>query len=250
MVEARALTKEFVGPKRGQPIIAVNQADFTAFPGEIHGLLGINGAGKTTLLRILSTVIRATSGTATVNGYDVIANGPQVRASIGFMSTSTALYGRLTAREMLSYFGSLYGFTGRDLKARVEAAIDLTDSQTFADQLCDRLSTGQKQRVSIARTIVHDPPVLFFDEPTAGLDILAAQTVLEFIEAARDQGKTVVFSTHIMSEVERLCDRVTIIHQGQNRGTGTLAELLAQTETTTAERMFLSLIRESEQTPA
>lgn len=244
MVEARDLTKKFVGPKRGQPIIAVDRADFTAFPGEIHGLLGVNGAGKTTLLRILSTVIRATTGTARVNGFDVVENGPEVRASIGFMSTSTALYGRLTARELLAYFGSLYGFSGRALKSRVDAAIERTDSTAFADQLCDRLSTGQKQRVSIARTIVHDPPVLFLDEPTAGLDILAAQTVLEFIEEARDDGKTVIFSTHIMSEVERLCNRVTIIHKGRTKGTGALNELKATTGTTTAEQMFLSLIQD------
>lgn len=242
MVEARHLTKEFPGPKRGKPIVAVSEASFFAQPGEIHGLLGVNGAGKTTLLRILSTVIRASTGEAKVNGYDVVDQGPEVRASIGFMSTSTALYGRLTAREMLSYFGSLYGFAGRDLRSRVDAAIERTQAGAFADQLCDRLSTGQKQRVSIARTIVHDPPVLFLDEPTAGLDILAAQTVLEFIEQSRNAGKTVIFSTHIMSEVERLCDRITIMHQGRVRGTGTLEELKLQTDTKTAEQMFLALV--------
>lgn len=249
MVIASGVSKEFIDAKKNR-ILAVDRVDFTAHPGEIHGLLGVNGAGKTTLLRVLSTIIRPTGGTASVNGFDVLTNGPEVRRSIGFLSTSTALYGRLTAREMLGYFGSLYGFSGAELKKRVENALERTQATEFANQLCDRLSTGQKQRVSIARTIIHDPPVLFMDEPTAGLDILAAQTVLEFIEAARDQGKTVVFSTHIMSEVERLCDRITVIHQGQVKGFGTLQELKAKTGSSNAEQTFLNLIQPQEEISA
>lgn len=246
MVIAEEVSKEFVDPKKNR-ILAVNKVNFTAYPGEIHGLLGVNGAGKTTLLRMLSTIIRPTSGKASVNGFDVLDNGVDVRRSIGFMSTSTALYGRLTPRELLNYFGGLYGYSGSDLKDRVENALNQTNAVQFSNQLCDRLSTGQKQRVSIARTIIHDPPVLFLDEPTAGLDILAAQTVLEFIEKARDQGKTVIFSTHIMSEVERLCDRITVIHQGEVKGFGTVQELKTSSGAINAEQMFLSLIESKEE---
>lgn len=240
MVKTHQLTKVFTDGKK--KISAVNQVNFHAEPGQIHALLGVNGAGKTTLLRILSTVIRPTSGTATLNNFDIAENAARVRESIGFLSTSTALYGRLTGREMLTYFGGLYGFSGSELKDRVKAAIAQTEAEEFCDQLCDRLSTGQKQRISIARSIIHNPPILFLDEPTAGLDILAAQTVLTFIETARDQGKTIIFSTHIMNEVERLAEQITVIHQGEIRGTGTLAELKAQTDSPTAEKMFLSLI--------
>jgi sodium transport system ATP-binding protein len=241
MVKTHAIHKVFRDAKK--QIVAVNNVDFAAEPGEIHALLGVNGAGKTTLLRMLSTIIRPTSGTATVAGYDVGAHAAKIRESIGFLSTSTALYGRLTGREMLAYFGGLYGFTGSDLKSKVSSAIEQTKASEFCDQLCDRMSTGQKQRISIARAIIHNPPVLLFDEPTAGLDLLAAQTVLEFIEAARTQGKTVIFSTHIMSEVERLADRITVIHQGEIKGTGTLPDLYNQTGESTAEKVFLRLIK-------
>lgn len=240
MVKTYAISKTFSDGKK--EIVAVKGVDFVAEPGQIHALLGVNGAGKTTLLRMFSTVIVPTSGTAQLNGYDIKTDAAMVRQSIGFLSTSTALYGRLTGREMLKYFGSLYGFTGSELQDRVQAAIAQTQAEAFCDQLCDRMSTGQKQRISIARAIVHEPPVLLFDEPTAGLDILAAQTVLEFLEVAREKNKTIVFSTHNMNEVERLADRATAIHQGEVKGSGTLEELKNQTGQPTAELAFLSLI--------
>lgn len=248
MIQTQAITKTFADPKKGK-ITAVDQVDFTAKPGEIHGVLGVNGAGKTTLMRMLSTVIRPTAGSATVQGYDLLTQAPDVRRNIGFLSTTTALYGRLTAREMLDYFAALYGFQGQEKNRRVQNAIDQVQAHEFAHQLCDRLSTGQKQRVSIARAILHDPPVLFFDEPTAGLDILAAQTVLAFIESAREQGKTVLLSTHVMSEVERLCDRVTIIHQGRVKGAGTLDELKTQTQEPSLEKLFLSFLQPPQNLP-
>lgn len=243
MVVTNQITKVFKDSKRGE-IRAVDHVDFQAVPGEIHGLLGVNGAGKTTLLRMLSTVIYPTSGSATVAGFDLMKEAAKIRANIGFLSNSTALYGRLTAKEMLEYFAGLYGYVGSEAKDRVAAAIQTTNATEFQDQLCDKLSTGQKQRVSIARAVLHDPPVLFFDEPTAGLDILTSQTIMEFIEAARDQNKTVIFSTHIMSEVERLCDQVTVIHDGIIKGRGTIAELKTQTNQDTLEKTFLSLVRD------
>jgi sodium transport system ATP-binding protein len=263
MVRTHELVKEFSDPKKGKikvlnevnrelvelssdpkkgKITAVNNVSFVAEPGKILGLLGVNGAGKTTTLRMLSTIIKPTSGTAEVAGFDVMKNPTQVRANIGFMSTSTALYGRLTATEMIEYFGTLYDMSGERLKERLRYVKDKLDIHEFEDRLCDKLSTGQKQRVSIARTILHDPPVLFFDEPTAGLDVVASQTVMEFIEEERDHGKTVVFSTHIMSEVERLCDEVCIIHDGAVVHAGSVQSMHEATGETRLEAAFLKLV--------
>lgn len=250
MVRTLDLKKHFKDSKKGV-VRAVDGISIEARPGEIFGLLGVNGAGKTTTLRMLSTVIKPTGGSATVAGFDVVSQPEKVRANIGFMSTSTALYGRLTAKEMIEYFGGLYGLGGEELRRRVRATIDKLRIGEFADRLCDKLSTGQKQRVNIARTILHDPPVLFFDEPTGGLDVVLSQIVMEFIEEARDQGKTVIFSTHIMSEVERLCDHVAIIHDGIIMGDGKVTELKERTAQPTLEKAFLSLVRfQSEYGPA
>lgn len=241
MVRTEGIGKVFVDPKRG-PIHAVADVDLEARPGEIFGLLGVNGAGKTTLLRMLSTVIRPSSGRGEVAGFDVVRKSERVRASIGFLSVSTALYGRLSGREVLQYFGGLYGLEGARLNERIEYAWEKLRLGDFGDRLCDKLSTGQKQRISIARTILHDPPVLFFDEPTAGLDVVTSQTIMEFIEEARERGKTVIFSTHIMTEAERLCDRIAVIHEGRICGRGSVPELLAGTHTQTLERAFLALV--------
>lgn len=241
MVRTDCIGKQFTDPKRGL-VLAVRDVSIEAQPGRVFGLLGVNGAGKTTLLRMLSTIIAPTSGGATVAGFDVREHPEKVRASIGFLSSSTALYGRLNGLEVLEYFGGLYGLTGARLKERVNYAVEKLQLHEFLDRLCDKLSTGQKQRVSIARTILHDPPVLFFDEPTAGLDVVTSQTVMEFIEEARDSGKTVVFSTHIMSEAERLCDDVAIIHEGLIKGSGSVEQIKAQTGEQNMERAFLSLV--------
>lgn len=249
MVRTLDLKKHFVDAKHGV-VKAVDGISMTAEPGKIFGLLGVNGAGKTTVLRMLSTVLEPTSGSAEVAGFDVRTHPEQVRAAIGFMSSSTALYGRLTAKEMIEYFGGLYGLEGERLRQRVSYVLDKLNIHEFASRLCDKLSTGQKQRVSIARTIVHDPQVIFFDEPTSGLDVVTSQTVLRFIEEARDSGKTVVFSSHIMSEAERLCDHVAIIHKGLIHGEGTVASLKAMANEPTMERTFLSLVGELQQEPA
>lgn len=240
MVQVRELSKSFHDPKRGE-IKAVDHVSFEAHPGRILGLLGVNGAGKTTTMRMLSTIITPGGGTASVGGFDVVKEPTQVRSSIGFVSGSTALYGRLSARECLEYFGQLYGL-GSELNAAVDRVTEQLGLQPFLNQLCDKLSTGQKQRVSIARAIIHNPPIMFFDEPTAGLDVLASQAIMEFIEACRDQGKTVVFSTHIMSEVERLCDDVVVIHEGRVRASGNSDEMKKMTSRETLEQAFLSLV--------
>jgi sodium transport system ATP-binding protein len=241
MVRTFEIAKHFVDAK-GNVVKAVDGVSIEARPGQIFGLLGVNGAGKTTMLRMLSTVIKPTSGRAEVAGLDIVEQPQKVRASIGFMSNSTALYGRSTSKEMIVYFGELYGLTGAKLKERVAYVIDKLQIHEFADRLCDKLSTGQKQRVSIARTILHDPPVLFFDEPTAGLDVVTSQTVMEFIEEARALQKTVIFSTHIMSEVERLCDHVSVIHDGKIMGDGTVQDLKDKAGESSLEKAFLKLV--------
>jgi len=241
MIRTQGLTKQFSDSKTGT-IVAVDHVSIEAHPGRVFCLLGVNGAGKTTMLRLLSTVIRPTAGSATVAGYDVVKDSEKVRASIGFMSNSTALYGRLSGTEVLRYFGNLYGLEDDRLEERLAFVMDKLDLHDFKDRLCDKMSTGQKQRVSIARTILHDPAVLFFDEPTSGLDVVTSQSVMQFIEESRDQGKTIVYCTHIMSEVERLCDDVAVIHNGTIRGEGSVEQLKSQAGEATLERAFLKLV--------
>lgn len=241
MVRTEGLSKRFYDGKGGTVDAAVD-VTIEARPARIFGLLGVNGAGKTTMLRMLSTVLRPTAGRAWVREIDVAEQPEKVRGSIGFLSSSTALYGRLTAKEALAYFGGLYGLQGDRLEDRIRSVTELLDLGSFLNRLCDKLSTGQKQRVSIARTILHDPPVLFFDEPTAGLDVVNAQTVLEFIETCREVGKTVIFSTHIMSEAERLCDDVAIINEGRICGAGSVAEIKERTGQASMEKAFLTMV--------
>lgn len=246
MIEVEHLRKNFEDKKRGT-IRAVDDISFACQPGEIFGLLGPNGAGKTTTLRMLATILEPTSGTARINGFDVRSQAQEVRRSIGYLSGSTALYERLTAREMVTYFGSLYGLTASDIASRIKEIFTELDMNEFADSRCDKLSTGQKQRVSIARTIIHRPPVLFFDEPTNGLDIITARTIIRFIRRCRNEGRTVVFSTHIMSEVETLCDRIAIVYRGQIAAIGTLEELRERTGKQAFEQVFLRLIGEEDE---
>lgn len=242
-IEAHGLSKIFPDKKHGS-VVAVDNVSLSCRPGEIFGLLGPNGAGKTTLLRLLSTILQPTSGTATVAGFDVVRESQDIRRQIGYISNSTALYERLTAREMIAYFGALHGLSTMEVKQRTEALFTELDVHDFADRRCDKLSTGQKQRVSLVRAILHEPPVLFFDEPTNGLDVLTARTIIRFIKRCRDEGRTVVFSTHIMSEVEALCERICVIYQGRAVAVGTLEELRVQTGEQLFERVFLRLIGE------
>jgi len=241
MITVQKLTKHYRDTKRGT-IRAAQDISFEAHPGEVVGLLGCNGAGKTTTLRMLSTIIQPTSGEASVNGFSILREPEKVRKQIGFLSNSTALYGRLQPVEMLQYFGRLCGMTESQLSSRIEWVLDVLKIRDFQNQLCDKLSTGQKQRVSIARAILHDPPVLFFDEPTAGLDVVTSQTILEFIEEFRAAGKCIIYSTHIMSEIERLCNRVVIIHEGELRATGTAHALKEETNSGSFEEAFLKIV--------
>jgi sodium transport system ATP-binding protein len=241
MIEARGLSKAFRDKKRGE-IRAVDNVSFRCQPGQIYGLLGANGAGKTTTLRMLATILEPTDGTATVCGYDVVEQPEKVRAHVGFLSTATALYPRLTAQELVEYFGRLNGLDDATLKKRVDDIFARLDMIGFRDRRCDKLSTGMKQKTSIARTLVHDPPVMIFDEPTLGLDIMTARTITAFIRECRESGKTVIFSTHIMSEVEKLCDVIGIIHDGKLLVEGTLSQLRDRYAERDLEEIFVKVV--------
>lgn len=241
MIEARGLSKRFHDKKRGE-VRAVDNVTFTARPGQIYGLLGANGAGKTTTLRMLATILEPSDGTAVVDGHDVIEAPERVRACVGFLSGGTALYPRLTAQEMVEYFGRLNGLDEATLKKRIDSIFDRLDMNEFRDRRCDKLSTGMKQKTSIARTLVHDPPVMIFDEPTSGLDVMTARTIIGFIRECRDRGKTVIFSTHVMSEVEKLCDTIGIIQSGKLLTEGTLSQLRERHGEKDLEEIFVKVV--------
>ena len=238
------LCKTFDDPKRGT-VHAVRDLNLECNEGEIFGLLGPNGAGKTTTLRMLSTILAPTSGEAELAGIRVSDDPLEVRRRLGFLSGSTGLYPRLTAREILEYFGRLHGLDEDQLQARVEELLDTFTIRPFADGRCESLSTGQRQRVSIARAVLHDPPVLILDEPTTGLDILAASDMIDFIQSRKEAGTCVLFSTHILSEAERLCDRIGVIDQGRLLAVGSLEELRAQTGKEWLEDVFRALVQDA-----
>jgi sodium transport system ATP-binding protein len=241
VIQVENLSKSFLDYQRGW-VSAVAEVSFECHPGAIFGLLGPNGAGKTTTLRILSTVLRPTGGRAVVAGYDVTRQPEAVRSHIGYMSASTGIYDRMTAWELVEYFGTLYGLTADRLRERMETIFGWLQMNDFRDTLGSKMSTGMRQKVSIARTIVHDPPVLIFDEPTSGLDVLVARAVLQKIAELRDQGKTILFSTHAMHEVEKLCSRVAIIHKGRLQAEGEPHELLDRFGQPDLEELFFHLV--------
>jgi len=213
--------------------------------GEVYALLGANGAGKTTALRCLATLIAPTEGTARIEGFDARTQPLEVRRRLGFLAASMGLYARLTARELLRYFANLNGIEGAAAEARVEDAVGRFGLETFADRLCGKLSTGQRQRVSIARAVVHDPPALVLDEPTLGLDVLSGEAIYRFVEDARDRDRAVLFSTHQMSEVELLADRVGVLAGGRLAAEGTVDQIVAATGEPNLARAFLRIVKEA-----
>lgn len=246
MIEVSNLTKSFLDLRRGH-VVALEGATFTVQPGEVFGLLGPNGAGKTTCQRILSTVLRPTSGVAKVAGFDVSTHPADVRARIGFLSNNTGVYDRMTAWEMVEYFGRLYGMDEERLQDRLHALFSTLQMLNFKDMLGSKMSNGMRQKVSIARTLIHDPPVMIFDEPTSGLDVLVARAVLQAIASLKSQGKCIIYSTHIMREAEKLCDRIAIIHRGRILAMGALDELRATHQQPDLEELFFDLISRDEE---
>lgn len=243
-VLVKDLSKIYYDDQRGE-IRAVSGVSFECRPGEIFGLLGANGAGKTTTLRMLATILKPSAGTARVCGHDVTAQPQEVRRHLGFYSSTTALYPRLTGRETLEFFARINGYPLDRVRARVETLIARFGVGDYADRRVDRLSQGMKQKISIARTVVHDPPVLIFDEPTVGLDVLNAIEMQQVIGEFRGEGKTILFSTHIMSEAEKLCDRIAIIHQGRIHACDTLANLRSATGQHYLEEIFVHFVRQA-----
>jgi sodium transport system ATP-binding protein len=241
MIHVHELTKYYTDLRRGR-FVGLGGISFHARPGQIYGLLGPNGAGKTTALRILSTVLRPSSGTATINGHDVLTQPDQVRREIGFISANTAVYDRMTGWEMVEYFGRLHGIPQDELHSRMERLFNRLQMNDTRDVLGAKMSTGMKQKVSVARALVHDPPVLIFDEATAGLDVLVARALLKNVAEMRDQGKCIIYSTHIMREAEKICDRVAILHRGHILAEGTLDELRDMHHESDLEELFFQLI--------
>ncbi len=215
---------------------------FSAQPGEIFGLLGPNGAGKTTTLRIICTLLSPDNGTVEVLGFDTRTSPQEVRKRVGVVTADIGVYPRLTARENIAYFAQLSGVPDKELRRRVDAVIERLDVGSFAGQRAESLSSGQKQKLAIARAIVHDPQVLMFDEPTSNLDVLASRDVREFMVESKGRGKCVIFSTHVMHDAERLCDRITILHEGRVVASGSTAEVRGDGRE--LEDAFLELVGE------
>ena len=224
-------------------ITAVDGLTFEVASGEIYGLLGPNGAGKTTTLRILAGMLVPTAGSTRVAGLDVAHHALEVRRRLGFLTSTTGLYARLTGRELLAYFGRLHGMAAAAADARIAVLAGALKLDSFFDRRCDAFSTGERQRLSIARAVLANPEVLILDEPTAGLDVLASRFLRDFVRAERDRGKAVLFSTHYLAEAELLCDRIGLLHRGRLLAEGTPAALRAMAGgAPSLEEAFLRLV--------
>jgi sodium transport system ATP-binding protein len=236
---AEGLVKHFEG------VAAVNGLSLAVHAGEVLGLLGPNGAGKTTTLRMLAGILPPTAGRVTLGGVDIRERPLEAKQRIGFLSGDTQLYQRLTPREVLAYFGRLYSMPEARLASRIDALIHDLEMTTFAERPCATLSAGQKQRANIARAFLHEPDLLILDEPTTALDVLSGRFIVEAIRGRRAAGKAILFSTHIMSEAEYLCDRITLLHEGRAVDNGTLAELLLHTGAANLTDAFLHHVEKS-----
>jgi sodium transport system ATP-binding protein len=236
-VDVQHLTKRFGAA------LAVDDLSFHVAPGEIYGLLGPNGAGKTTTLRVLAAILAPTSGRAMLAGVDVARDPQAARRRLGFLTGTTGLYARLTGRELLRYFGRLHGMPDAAIAERTAMLARALDLEAILGRRCEALSTGQRQRLSVARAVLHDPAVLILDEPTVGLDVLASRFLRDFVRGERDRGKAVVFSTHYLAEAELLCDRIGLVHRGRMLAEGPPAELRAQAGgAASLEEAFLRLV--------
>jgi sodium transport system ATP-binding protein len=250
--------KEFSLNKKQRDELGVNSSkikvlhdvSFTCQPGRIYSLLGPNGAGKTTTLRIIATILAATAGTVKVAGVDVNENPSEARSKMGFLTGSTGLYERLTPDEVINYFGKLNGIEKPTLEERKNKLYGLLDMHDFKGKRIGKLSTGMKQKVSIVRTMIHDPEVVVFDEPTSGLDVITAKNIIELIRDCKEQNKTVIFSSHIMSEVDLLCDDLAIIHDGRILFNDTMENFRDQMQAENLTEEFIRIVTEHDAQPA
>jgi len=243
---SRKQRKEVGSEHRGGVLDAVAGISFTCQPGRVFALLGPNGAGKTTTLRVIATMLRPTRGTVCVGGHDTVREGEAVRRRLGFLTGNTGLYDRLTPNEFVRYFANLNGMDRRDFERRRDELFSLLDMHDFAATRIGKLSSGMRQKVSIVRTVIHDPDVIIFDEPTAGLDVVTSRNIVQLIRDCRDAGKTVLFSTHRMGEVSLLSDDLAIIHKGKLCQSGTFQEFQARMQTSSLEDEFIRIVEEGE----
>ena len=249
MIQINGLTKIYkLNAKKMQELktkenkkVAVNNVSLEAKPGEIFGLLGPNGAGKTTTLRCVATLLKPTKGSVSVCGFDTQKEGQKVRDSIAFLTNEIKLDPNFSADYMFKFFGRLHGMSEEQIVARQEELFGVFGINDFKNKKIEELSTGMKQKAAIAVSLVHDPKVVIFDEPTSGLDIVTARSVTDYLKHLRDMGKTVIVSTHIMSEAEKLSDRIGVIIAGQKVEEGTLAEILQRNEAVDLEDAFFKL---------
>lgn len=238
MIETRGLTKRF------RRVVAVDDVSLTCRDGEVFGLLGPNGAGKTTLLRLIASVLEPTAGSALVDGLDARKQGDQVRARIGLLVETAGLYSRFTPREHLRFCGRLHGLDGPHLERRVNAVLDMLEMGDFADRRAEGFSAGMRRRVVLGQALVHDPPNVILDEPTASLDVMSTRNVRAVVRQFREDGRCVLISTHRMDEAQRLCDRVAIIHKGRLQAVGTPVELTTVAGVGTLEEALVHIVGE------
>lgn len=233
--------KQETGNSQGS-VMAVSDVNFTCQPGRVFTLLGPNGAGKSTTLRMLATMLKPTSGSIQVAGFDTVEAPEKVRAKIGFLTNTTALYERLTPNEIVKYYADLHGMENAAFIRRRDELFKLLGINEFAGKRIGKLSTGMKQKVSIVRTIIHDTEVVIFDEPTSGLDVITSRNIMQLIRDCRSQGKTVIFSTHIMGEVSLLSDDLAIISNGRLLFNDTYDNFLKQMTSRTIEDEFIKIV--------
>lgn len=245
MIDLNQLTKVF-----GEHIVAVDGLSLSVGPGEVYGLLGPNGAGKTTTLRMILGLLEPTSGDASIHGCSVSADPLRMKRSIGLVSASAGLYQWLTPREMLRYFAIGFGLNRHEISSRIADLSQRMELKSFLDRRCATLSTGQAQRVNLARALVHDPPVVLLDEPTRGLDVVGAKVVIDFVQLLREAGKAIIVCTHQLEEAERFCDRFGLLYRGKLKYEGTLEELKAETAQPSLVEIFLRLMRDDSVVPA
>ncbi|MCC7474718.1 MAG: ATP-binding cassette domain-containing protein [Pirellulales bacterium] len=241
MITIHEITKRFWAG--GAQVLAVDHLSFAVGRGEVYGLLGPNGAGKTTTIRMIVGLLRPDAGYAEVAGYRTSQSPDEVKARVGLVSANDGVYPWLTVREMLLFFADLYGVSTVAARDKLETLADLFQLRSLLHRRCSLLSTGQRQRVTLARALIHSPPVVLLDEPTRGLDVLGSQVVIDYVRQLRDEGKALIVSTHRLDEAERLCDRFGLLHQGQLRHEGTLEELRAATGCNTLVDMFRSFFQ-------
>ncbi|MFK7767805.1 MAG: ABC transporter ATP-binding protein [Mariniblastus sp.] len=240
MITINQLSKSFQSGRRN--ILAVDDVSFKVVSGEVYGLLGPNGAGKTTMMRMILGLLKPDSGYAEINGFKSVEQPNEVKRQVGFVSASAGVYQWLTGREMLSFFGEIYGLNSKEIDSRIEELSEILGLEEFVGQGCATLSTGQKQRLSLARALIHDPPVMILDEPTLGLDVVGSQVIFNYIDILKERSKAIILCTHRLEQAQRVCSRFGLLHKGKKVLEGTMQELKAQTGRNDLVEIFVDLI--------